>query len=195
MSMSEIPTKDRTPSKTWGRWIAERPGAAIWLSWDLWLALPIGVAAGVTVGSSDAIRDSAQGVMMGLLAAVGALLGIVLAVITFQQAMFRPAFRELVSRVPGGVAGTLKPAVQVAWIAVGALLVNGATALSWPALLERPVPAGFMSGAGVFLSVYAVFGTLQAVQLLLQLARQQDQHERNIQEIDELKSRIARMSG
>ncbi|WP_263731202.1 hypothetical protein [Cellulomonas sp. SG140] len=158
---------------------------ALFVSPDFYVGVPVGlVLGGLPVKYSD-VAGQVTTVLLaasGIAAALGAL---VLTAMTVLLGVFGTAYRAMLARVPGGIAGTLVPYRQVVGLSAAASVTALVAAILWPALAHTP-PILRWADAGVPLAllVWAILGCVQVVGQLVQ-------HVENNQRAEDLARRKA----
>lgn len=155
-------------------WRYTRVGAVV-LSYDCYLGVPIGVLAAVSAIFSPDVRSALPGVLIGVAGVGAAVATLVLTSLAVLLGTITPAYRRMLTQVPGGVIGTARP---FRWV-VGL----SATATAWSLLAAGLIPlvkdngwAAFGLTAPAFaLLLWAVFG---CVQVTGQLVHHWEQRER-----------------
>lgn len=136
---------------------------------DFYLGVPLGAS---LAGLPLVYEDVASQIPTILLAASGIAAGLaalVLAAMTVLLGVFGSAYREMLLRVPGGVAGTLVPYRQVIAIAAGASIVSLVAATLWPALTDVSAALRWLNGAvPLGLLCWSILGCMQVVDQLVE---------------------------
>jgi len=178
LSSAEKPSAPQRVS----RWRAAR---AVLGSFDFYLGVPLGAALGVLPLVS---KDAAAQVSVIMLAASGIATGLatlVLTAMTVLLSVFGSAYRAMLTRVPGGVVGTLAPYRQVVVIAVGGSVTALSVALLWPVLGSSPSAVRWVAcAAPLALLCWAVLGCVQVVDQVID-------HVASNQKAEELEARKA----
>lgn len=155
-------------------WRYSRVGAVL-LSPDFYLGMPLGVLAAVSTIISADVRSALPGVLIGVAGVGAAVATLVLTSLAVLLGTITPAYRRMLTQVPGGVIGTARPfqwivglsAATTAWSLLAAGLVPMVRDQGW-------VTFGLTAPAFAML-LWAVFG---CVQVTGQLIRHWEQRER-----------------
>jgi len=149
--------------------------ALLW-SWDFIVGLIAGAALGFLPVVSPKIAASLGGSLLAVSGVAAAIAALVLTAMTVLLSVYNDAYKELLARVPGGIAGTLEPYRIVVVVASLASLVALASGLAQPAMAGLPRWALWASAAlPLFLLCWAILGCIQTVnQLVRHVTRNED---------------------
>lgn len=155
--MMENRSQEQTPKR---RREYSRVGAVL-LSYDFYVGAPLGVGAAVSAAFSPAVRSALPGLLIGVAGVSAAVATLVLTSLAVLLGNITPAYRRMLSKVEGGVAGITRPfqwivglsAVAAAWSVIGAGIAPILKSSGWGAFgLAAPSFA---------LLLWGIFGCVQ----------------------------------
>lgn len=117
----------------------------------------------VLAGASERVRDEAVTVLIAESALGAGLLAVVLAALAILVVFFDDYYRQILTAVPGGVAGAMLPYQTVAVVGAATAAIGLVTAVAWPT-----IPAfaqALLLGLTTWLLVWAAVGTVHLVNL------------------------------
>lgn len=149
-----------------------RAAKALLLSPDFLVGVPLGLGIGVLPALIPALLVNGFAFMATLAAISAGIAALVLTPMALLLGVFNPAFKSVLAKTPGGVAGTFVPFAQVALIAAGACVASLVVAILTPlAAGTFPVVIWIAVGVPVALFLWAVIGCAQVTVYLVGMVR------------------------
>lgn len=161
--MTKRPEGPTLPApRRWGRL------RSIVVSWDLWAAVPAGLAVSLLPAYSKAVATPAQLVLLGAAAIGAAVAALVLTALTVLISSITPAYRRVLQKVPGGATGPLLPFTVVIVVAASAAVFGLVAALAWPLVASHRWIAFAVFAVPSVVTIWGLLGCIQVIGQLIQ---------------------------
>ncbi len=165
MADAPVPVRASSAAPVKRRW-RYTPWGSIVLAPDFYLGVPAGIAIGTLPAFNNASAGMATTLLISFAGALVAIAAVVVAVKTILVTLVGPEYIVVLERAPGGVKGSAKPFIIVAWVCIVGALCSFAAALAWPAIPAHSWGLRwFAFSTPAALTAWGLLGTAMLVEL------------------------------
>lgn len=164
----EVMSKEVATKRSLLRMVRGTRAGAVILSWDLLVGVPVGFLASLSALFSEQVRGAMPTVLLAVGGVGAAVATLVLTSLSVLLGVVSPSYRRIVEEAPGGVPGIVRPFRFVMAVAAAATAWSLVAAGVVPLISQWPWMVFVAAGIAFGLLLWAVFGSVQLTDQLIQ---------------------------